>query len=166
MKVARKTIIPVILLGVGLLIGTVISTYANTGLISSDQPGSIEDPIVTKSYVDQRLAELGFGEVEDGKTLTVVEMSAGHSLIAFEGTEFIVRTGRAVGFSQTTDGIPDLTDGKDIKAGTRIPNNHLLLFPRSDGRGIRHEGEEVFVMIRGAYQHLDGNGHVIAEKRP
>lgn len=164
MRLAKKKIVPIIMLGIGLLLGTVISSYANTGLISKDHPGSIEDPLVTKSYVDQRLAEIGLGG-EDGKTLTVVQMFEGHSLIAFEGTEFIVRSGKTIAFSNTTDNIPDLTTGGGVEAGETVPNNHLLLFPRNDGRGIRHDSGDVFVMIRGAYQHLDGNGNVIEEKR-
>lgn len=173
MKRVRKIFVPALLLGVGLLIGTVFSAYANNGggLISSDQPGSLEDPLVTKSYVDKVLAELGVGgggTVEDGKTLTVVELEAGQSLIAFEGTEFILRgNGQAIAFSRTTDGIPDLTAGEDIEAGELLPKNHLLLFPRNDGRGIRHAGEggTAYIMVRGAYEHLDADGGLIAERK-
>lgn len=164
----KKTLFAALLLGAGLLMGTVFSSFANSGLITSNQPGSIDDPLVTKSYVDQVLANLGLGEdrTEDGKILTVVELGEGHSLIAFEGTEFIVRTGRTVAFSRTTDGIPDLTAGENLDAGTVLPHNHLLLFPRNDGRGIRHDGKGIaYIMVRGPYQHLDEEGQVIAERR-
>lgn len=164
MKLLKKTFIPAALLGLGLLIGSMVTSNADTGLIESNQPGSADDPIVTKGYMDQKLAELGIEGTTVGKTLSVVEMKKGHSLIAFEGTEFIVRNGKAMSFSQTSDGIPDLTDGKDLKAGSTIPVNHLLLFPRNDGRGIKHNDGDtvnVYVMIRGTYEHFDASGKLL-----
>lgn len=170
MKSFKKVIIPTAFLALALLVGTIITAGAN-GLLGNS-PGSADDPIVTKSYVDQRLAELGHGSSSGstpsgGSVLAVVELRAGQTLIAFEGTEFIVRNGKAVSTSQTSDGIPNLTTGQDLKSGAAIPNNHLLLFPRNDERGIRHDDAStvvVNVMVRGAYEHRDGDGAVIARR--
>ncbi len=169
LKLVKRAILPTIFIGIGLLIGTMMSTSANTGLINPNQPGSVNDPIVTKSYVDQVLADLGLdsGSASGDSVLDVVELRTGQSLTAFEGTEFIVRNGKAISYSQTTDGIPNLTTGQDIKGGEPIPNNHLLLFPRNDNRGIRHgdaASVSIWVMIRGSYEHIDINGNVIKKK--
>jgi hypothetical protein len=86
--------------------------------------------------------------------LEVVTLQAGQSLMAGEGAEFIVRTGKTIAVSTDENGIPDVTSGKDIAAGTVIDLNHLLIFPR-EGRGIKVDAKEkndVFIMVRGSYR--------------
>jgi hypothetical protein len=144
-----------------LYIGTTAS--ANTVL-----PGSVDDPLITKSYLDEQVAKIkselltqlgqdGGGTGSPGtpeitSTLVVEKLETGQSLIAGAGAEFIVRTGHAVGImSKDGNGIPDVTDGTDIK-GTKVPLNHLLLFPRDDGRGIKVIKGPSHIMIRGSYE--------------
>ncbi len=117
-------------------------------------PGSTEDPLVTKSYVDEKIRQLvgtgtggGGGFVE----LVVEELKVGQILVAGPGTEFILRGGKATAYGDPKNGIPDLTGGIDIPIGKPIPLNHLLLFPRDDGRGIKITAGPAFVMIRGPY---------------
>lgn len=64
------------------------------------------------------------------QTLTVVQLQAGQTLYAGAGSEIILRSGKAVAVSSDDNGIPDVTSGKDIAAGTAIELNHMLLFPR------------------------------------
>ncbi|HOV80711.1 MAG TPA: hypothetical protein PK728_11520 [Bacillota bacterium] len=98
--------------------------------------GGSGDPLVTRSYVDQytqwKVADLKTGQVLQGRA----------------GTELIVRRGRAVAVDSTANGIPDVTEGADIRAGEAVPLNHLLVIPREDGRGIRALSA-VVVMYRG-----------------
>jgi hypothetical protein len=165
LKIFNKVFMAAALLGCGLWIGSIITSNAD-GIIT--QPGSVDDPIVTKSYVDKSVAALVKQELAESGGgsggLVVRELKSGDSLIAFEGTEFIVRNGKAAAFSKTSDGVLDVTDGKDLKAGVTIPNHHLLLFPRNDGRGIKHSDASsvtVYVMVRGEYRHVDINGNVV-----
>ncbi len=187
----KFTVMPILFAG-GVWLGSIVSTNAD-GLVSSNQPGSAEDPIVTKSYVDQRLKELiqeelsrinGGRDVGTGLTdepagqdkdknkdtgdkgqaapanFTVVKLGSGQMLYAGAGTEFIVRTGKAVAFSGDENGIPDLTAGKDIAAGEQIELNHLLMFPR-EGRGIKPapgQKADIFVMIKGNYLLMNADG--------
>lgn len=169
MKIAGKLLLSVILFGGGFAAGSMVLTSNADGIIDPNQPGSANDPLVTKSYVEEQVKALVQAELNNqsatdkgqvGSNMTVVELHTGDTLYAGEGTEFIVRTGRAIAVS-TTDSIPDLTDGNFIEAGKVIPKNHLLLFPREDGRGIKphpDNKEQIFVMVRGTYLQLDADG--------
>ena len=82
-----------------------------------------------------------------------VALKPGKILIADAGTEFIVRSGNAVIYTEVASGVADLTDGKDLLNGETAPKNHLLSFPR-EGRGIQvKEGQtsNLIVMVRGGY---------------
>lgn len=172
----RKVMLIVILFGGGLALGSIITSGAD-GLIDSNSPGTANDPLVTKSYVDKQIQALknqdtGGGSSGGGsvvkvkeKELTVVELKGGHALYAKKGSEFIVRSnGKTTAFSPNANGIPDLTGGKDLPNGTEIPINHLLLFPLDDGRGIKVDASEtrtIYVMVVGDYKHVDANGNEI-----
>lgn len=121
------------------------------------EPGSAEDPIVTKSYVDSKIAEVldkisesGSGTgTGSGEAFTPVKIDSGKKLIGGEGTELILRSGKAKAVAQQ-DGLSDVTVGQDIGAGKEISKNHLLLVPRDDGRGIE-AATEIWVLVKGAY---------------
>jgi hypothetical protein len=161
-----------------------------------NQAGSAEDPLVTKSYVDQILK----GHVPSGTgssatvpsmddiskyiaseldkrmqslpsptpnvpspsapaAITVVNLKPNQTLFAGEGAEFIVRTGKVTVVSTDGNGVPDVTAGKDLPAGTVVELNHLLVFPR-EGRGIKPDPKttgDTYVMIRGNYLLVDGD---------
>jgi len=101
-------------------------------------PGSPDDPVVTKSYVDSKLA------------YAVLHLQQGQRLIGGEGTEIIVRSGEVTAIDNGKDGISDITGGSDLKSGVICKANHLILVPRSDGRGIT-AASEAYIMIRGTY---------------
>ncbi|MDF2927452.1 MAG: hypothetical protein K0R57_6366 [Paenibacillaceae bacterium] len=178
----------VLLLGVN-----TFHTNADSASPSSAQAATINDPLVTKSYLDQQLAELVAKEVakqggattttpkptvtpqpqdtakpESGSstsTLTVVQLQTGQTLFAKAGGELIVRTGKTVAVSTDGDGIPDVTAGKDLAAGTAVELNHLLIFPR-DGRGIKPDPknkDEIYIMIRGGYSIQNADGTTLAD---
>ncbi|MDR2295505.1 MAG: hypothetical protein LBD95_01790 [Clostridiales Family XIII bacterium] len=110
---------------------------------ASAAPGSEEDPVVTKSYVDKRIAELG-------GVFVPVEIAAGQQLIGGAGAEIILRSGEAAIISNESNGVSDLTGGLDLMTGAPVQPNHLLLVPRADGRGLTARGD-VWVMVRGPY---------------
>lgn len=111
------------------------------------QPGSPADPIVSKSYVDENFVRKG--DAAAAPTLEAIQLKTGQELVAEAGTEIICRSGKAIVIT-STDGIPDITGGKDLTRGLTAPLNHLLIVPRSDGRGIRALADS-WVMVRGAY---------------
>ncbi len=118
-------------------------------------PGSSQDPVVTKSYVDSKLAELktliGQGTGGNGSSYAPLQIIAGKTLLGGEGTEIILRSGEATAIDNGANGISDITAGKDIRTGEPIVQNHLLLIPREDGRGLKAT-TEIWVLIRGSYQ--------------
>ncbi|WP_025027184.1 hypothetical protein [Caldalkalibacillus mannanilyticus] len=134
------------------------------GICQFSHSSSGEDPLITKSYLDEQIAKLkrevgsggsSGGIVTDGGSdhkLVVEQLQSGQSLIAAEGTEVIVRTGQVIGISSKDgNGIPNVTAGTDIK-GTTIPHNNLLLFPRNDGRGVHVVKGPSHIMVRGSYE--------------
>ncbi|MGO4269905.1 hypothetical protein AB4Z22_08690 [Paenibacillus sp. TAF58] len=147
-------------------------------------PGSSTDPVITKSYFDQNTlseakvkelvasaiaANAGAGQPSGSNggtgsstpaTMKVVQLQNGQTLYAGAGAEFIVRTGRVLAVSNDENGIPDVTGGKDLPAGTEVALNHLLIFP-AEGRGIKPSPKntaDIFVMVRGSYLLLNADG--------
>lgn len=176
MKKAAKTLMATTLLVGGISLGTVwgVNVFA-----ADTTPGTSSDPLVTKSYVDQQVKSLIQAELKKGNTgndtastdkdnskkdqpeadttsnteLKVVTVKSGQKLIAKAGTEVIVRNGKAVVTSPDENGVPDITEGTDIKSGQAVATNHLLLFPR-DGRGVMPDPQQengLIVMVRGGY---------------
>ncbi|WP_211749605.1 hypothetical protein [Paenibacillus sp. Marseille-Q4541] len=169
MKRIWKLGMATIAVGGGIWIGSVMNISADGASVTS-QPGTADDPVVTKSYVDQAIknavqggggntkptepAEPSTPESSAGDELKIVVVKPGQRLIAGAGTEFIVRSGKAVIYSEDANGVADLTEGADLGNGKSITNNHLLSFPR-EGRGIEvQEGNKynLTVMVRGTYK--------------
>lgn len=120
-----------------LLAAVALSLLAYTAFAGTDgDPGGSSDPLVTQSYVDQYTQ------------WKVTDLKAGQVLKGRAGTELIVRRGQATVVDNTTNGIPDVTAGVDIRANDAAPLNHLLVIPREDGRGIKAMSP-VVVMYRG-----------------
>ncbi|MGD8190296.1 hypothetical protein ACQCN2_09970 [Brevibacillus ginsengisoli] len=154
MNVYTKRITIATLVGISIFASQVWADVAGA-------PGSADDPVVTKSYVDQKIQQaLGNGGSGAGAStsskLVVAELKPGKTLYGFEGTEFIVRTGNVVSVAGVNgDGLTDITAGADLQAGAPVSANHLLLIARSDNRGLRLEPGykgTAYIMVRGKYE--------------
>ncbi|WP_411675155.1 hypothetical protein [Cohnella faecalis] len=160
----NKKILLISCLVVFVLAGTFYFKSVAEADVNESTPGLADDPIVTKSYVDKKVAELVAAELEKigaggGQgtgtmaQLEVVNVALGQKLTIAAGGELIVRTGKAIAFSSDTNGLSDMTDGLDIKPGAVVGNNHLILFPR-DGRGVHPDPKGkvgLTVLVRGGY---------------
>ena len=122
------------LLALLIIAGMFLSYTAFAG--TESDPGGSGDPLVTQSYVDQYVQ------------WKVVELGTGQVLTGSAGTEIIVRRGQAAVIDPVGNGIPDITSGVDIYAGSTVPNNHLLIIPRDDGRAVGATSD-IVVMYRG-----------------
>lgn len=157
-----------ICIGIGVVIG--ISYGGNSIKADSSTPGSIEDPLVSKSYVDMKVADaissIDVAVVEpdteqptidqpvtqSAPSLFVVEfVMAGQSLIVDESGEVILRSGSATAIGNAGgNGISDVTSGIDIMDGEEVPWNHLIIVPRTDGRGL-YITSDAYIMVKGHY---------------
>lgn len=150
-----------------LLIGTVILLFSS---IVFSEPGSSKDPLVSMSYVDSKIEQLkayidkGLRELEkeevgipsSGNTdFNIINLKRGESIILGEGSELILRSGKALAISRIENGIDnglcDVTSGLDLTMDQKINENHLLISPRNDGRGVIAVTDTFFI-VKGTYE--------------
>jgi hypothetical protein len=182
------------ILGLIVMIGAICITFSIYSSTSADsaavQPGSVDDPMVSKSYVDEQVKTQVAAQVTSqvntqvaaaieqlkkdlpissgsggGAALKVVKLPAGQILMAGTGSEFIVRTGFVKAVSTDGNGIPDVTGGKDIADKASVELNHLLIFP-TDKRGVMPDPKKnvpIVVMVRGGYKLVNTDGSDVTE---
>ena len=156
-----------------------ISILAVTTLYAADNgPGTSNDPLVTKSYVDKKIADMsGSGgnssdleaklkaqeqliddlssqisalKQQSGSSFVIVSVPQGKIIFGKQGSELIIRSGEGTVMSGGQGGIQDITAGTDINGGSQAPRYHLLIIPREDGRGLL-ANKVLTVMVRGGY---------------
>jgi len=134
-------------------IGCIAISYAD-----GSNPGTASDPIVTKAYVDKAIEELKSSIASQSAVGTgsnasweVVFVETGKSIIGGQGTEIIVRSGQAEAIDNGANGLSDLTAATEPKSGEKVLNNHLLLVPKADGRGLKIT-EGAWLMVLGSYE--------------
>lgn len=147
MKASKQSLMWFALVLTGILVG-----WFGRGLAAGDQvlPGSEEDPLVTRSYVDSYVDSSLSSALSQSAAMLVVELEPGQRLIASAGTEIILRAGSATALDSHRGGLADVTSGDDIRHGQEIGRNHLLIAPRDDGRGVLAVTSAV-LMVRGAH---------------
>lgn len=133
------------------IVFTIISITVVTVLAS--QAGTTEDPLVAKSYVDDKINSLleTLNDLEvSTSTYTPVYVETGQIVFGDEGTEIILRSGSAKTVIDGVDGLTNITTGENIQNGEKINTNNLIIVPRNDGRGIQAL-ENCWFLIKGNY---------------
>ncbi len=120
---------------------------------SAASPGTDDDPLVTKSYIDEVVYPYIDSKATGSATnnLEIVSIKAGQTLVGEAGTEIILRSGAATAVASSKGGLCDITAGIDLPDDIAIPTNHMLIVPVSDGRGAYAAGDCIF-MVRGEYK--------------
>ena len=79
-------------------------------------------------------------------------MEKGQTIIGKGGSEIILRSGTAAAYTESQDGIIDVTTGLEYHNGENIDANHMLIVSRDDGRGaaVSSEGGAWFI-VKGGY---------------
>ena len=124
--------------------------------------GTESDPLVSKSYVDDKINQVleivngGSVSVDgniapaSGASYTPVYASVGQIVLGGEGTEIILRSGKANIYIEGADGLVDSTTGQNLKTGDVATANHMMIVPRDDGRGVKVT-EAAWFLIKGDY---------------
>lgn len=133
------------------IIGISLLLVSSVAYGFASEPGTINDPLVTKSYVDQKIAELNVNQESQNNTYEVVFVPAGQAILGKQGTEIILRSGVATAIDSVGGGLQDMTDGVDVMGGENIARYHLMIIPREDGRGMQAE-KDCTLMVRGGYE--------------
>lgn len=134
------------------------------GIVVFSEPGGTDDPVVTKSYIVDKVVpdikayvdqQLGIASSDGTVTarpvsFVVVNLNAGQSVICEAGTELILRMGKGTIIATQKGGLADTTAGYDLADGTDMPSNHLLIVPVADGRGFIANTDAI-VMVKGGY---------------
>ncbi|MDE6357606.1 MAG: hypothetical protein K2L15_03345 [Eubacteriales bacterium] len=149
----HKLIIGLEVVLAGILLTTGVTVFGN-------QAGGQTDPLVTKSYVDEKINKTletinnnsgsTSGVNINATSYTPVYATVGQTLYGKEGTEIILRSGKGTAVVPTAEGIANITTGQDLKNNTFVGKNHLLITPRDDGRGIKVT-ENAWFLVKGDY---------------
>lgn len=132
--------------------GVFILTLALVGLVffragvkvgaADSEPGSVGDPLVSKSYLDSRLNELS-------GVMTKVTLSKGSVLTAAEGATIIMFSGNGT-VSGSGAGLVNVTAGELTATGISLAKYNTYLFP--DAATSVTAGSTMVVFVTGTYQ--------------
>ncbi len=101
-----------------LLLGLVIAMTA-VHMAGAQSPGTVADPLVSKSFVDHFLK------------FRSIMLPADAVLSPQPGTMLIVRSGQLRLEAPKGKAVIDLTAGREIAGGNDLPHNHLIIVPES-----------------------------------
>lgn len=140
------------------MLGMVLTAGVIVGTVYAADAGSADDPLVSKSYVDDKIEQVlekiasqqGTSGSAESSTFQPVEVKTGGTIIGGEGTEMILRAGNAKVVLNGNDTITDATTGQALTEGKELALNHLTIIPRGDGRGYKVTHNAWF-LVKGSY---------------
>lgn len=105
-----------------------------------------------KESIEKTLSDIEKNGVSTPAEFEIITLNENETILCEAGTEIIVRSGKSIIVTSETSsgGISDITAGKDLINNEEITNNHLLIVPKADGRGIKATVTGA-VMIKGKY---------------
>jgi len=160
--IKKKKTVFILSIGLALIIAAGIGAYAASNY------GSSSDPLVTLSYLkdkltpelmnqfDQKLdvavseleALIGSGYTAD--TYKVVTLNKGQAIKGSVGCEILLRIGSAKVSAASSPGLVDLTSGGTLNNGSSLTANHLYLVT-IEGNGVTATESSTRVLVRGSY---------------
>lgn len=144
--------------------------FAAVGAYAATTLGTQNDPLVTLSYLNERLypslltkisneadqaATKVLQEMKNNsgggtETYAVVTLYKGQKLVGEVGCEVLLRIGSATVSAVDNPGLVDLTDAKSLNNGASLAANHLYMVTIAGG-GIKATADTVKVVVRGGY---------------
>lgn len=113
LRLAAALLAGIVLFGSGMRVGAATS-----------EPGSVGDPLITQSYLELRLSQIGMG-------YECINLSKGATLELAEGAQVVLYTGSA----KLVGSMIDMTEGVLASSGTAAERCHAYLVP-ADGSGL------------------------------
>ena len=123
--------------------------------------GTLEDPLITYSYLeevltpqlngffDDRLSQ-AMGETTESGVFELVSLDRGQRLMTSTGSEMILRSGSAAANGGTSPVLLDVTDGSALEQNAALQLNHMVLSPNTNN-GLIAMSDEVEVLVSGTY---------------
>ncbi len=171
-----KKTIRIVLIALAAMLALGIAALAVDAATSA---GTEDDPLVTLSYIndvfvpyvtdlfrkdleeketalrtdlEDRVAALeraGLEASSGGSRFAPVTLEAGQTLLCSQGTEILLRSGRAVAASSDGAGLADTGTSGSLSGGEALAVNHMYM-ATGDGVGVRAE-ETATILVRGEY---------------
>lgn len=144
-----------------ILCAIVAGACLGAGVYAAVNYGTQDDPLITKSYVDNVLIpqlEKEFADKleaempdspENSGDYVLVTLSPGDSLSFSVGCEMILREGSAMCSGSSTVMV-DTTGGVSLQSGSYLLANHLYVAAAQDG-GLKITGDSTKLLIKGEY---------------
>lgn len=144
--------------------------FAGIGAYAATTLGTQNDPLVTLSYLNERLypelvskisdeADKAAAEVAQAlenaagggaESYAVVTLSQGQRLVGGVGCEILLRIGSATVSASDSPGLVDVTSASSLNDGSSLTANHLYMVT-IEGNGIKAAAATVKVLVRGSY---------------
>lgn len=116
------------------------------GAANNAEPGSVNDPLITKSYLDSYMANYSGGEATAG--YTKVTLSKGNTIIGKTGTEIVLYQGSANAYAKSSE-LVNISLGEAVADGLTLGKYCVYLCPDSDA-GLKATSD-VVLFIKGEY---------------
>lgn len=125
--------------GAAILTGTVLFCSGVTVGAATSEPGSVGDPLITRSYLEQQLEDVGGG-------YTCITLKKGETLSLTQGSRVILYSGTA----KVSGSLIDTTAGNLATAGTKTEKYHAYLAP-ADESGFKAEATCIIFLSGSKY---------------
>lgn len=116
----------------------------------SDYEKKLDSKVTAYTEEMKKLQASGGGSSAGGAVFSVVDLSAGQTLVGSVGCEVMLRVGSAVCLSPASPGLVDSTTGGTLEGGQALEQNHLYMMT-IEGRSVKAEGGAVKLLVRGSY---------------
>ncbi len=121
-----------------------LGAYAATGY------GSQSDPLVSLSYLTEKLTPEVLDQVTEELEFHVVTLSKGQRLTGQVGCEILLRIGSATCSASDSPGLVDSSAATELQNGGALAVNHLYLVT-IQGHGITATTGNTKVLVKGEY---------------
>jgi hypothetical protein len=118
------------------------------GAAGEAKPGSVNDPLITKSYLESYISSLGLSGNSAASGYEKVMLKKGSTLVGDEGTEIMLYSGSANAYAKG-DQLVNLTIGEACQDGITLGKYCVYLCPDKSAGIVAMS--DVVVYVKGTY---------------